>query len=161
MPEIYPVGMAELRIAQPPDKLAVYGVGSCVIVAMYDPKTRIGGLVHVMLPDSTVISQDRINPRKFADTAVPLLFQTLSHAGIFKSNVWVKMVGGAEMFPPTEDYSDSIGQKNATAVEAAVKKLGIPILAQEVGGSTGRSLELNLETGKIAVTVLGDSLKEI
>lgn len=161
MPEVYPVGMAELRIAQPPDILAAYGVGSCVIVVMYDPKTKIGGMAHVMLPDSTGIQQEKLNPRKFADTAVPLLFQTLSHAGVFKSNVWAKLIGGAEMFPPTEDFSDKIGQKNFEATLEAVKKIGVPVVATEIGGTTGRSLELNLDSGKIAITVLGDNRREI
>ncbi len=161
MPEIYPVGMAEMRIAQTPAFLAAYGIGSCVIVAMYDSKTKIGGLAHVMLPDSSGIQQDRVNPKKFADTAIPLLFQTLSHAGIYRGNAWVKLVGGAEMFPPTEDFSDNIGKQNCHAVESAVKKLGIPILAKELGGKVARSMELSLETGVISIVVLGDSRKEI
>lgn len=161
MPEVYPVGMAEIRIAKSPDVLAVYGVGSCVIVAMYDPKTAIGGLAHVILPDSTGIAPERLNPKKFADTAIPLLFQTLSHAGVYKGSLWAKLVGGAEMFPPTEDFSLNIGKKNSEAALVAVKKLGIPVMASDVGGSVGRSLEMRLESGRIALTVLGESSKEI
>ena len=159
MPEIYPVGMAELRIAKAPDMLAAYGVGSCVIVVMYDPKTRIGGASHVILPDSTGISQERLNPRKFADTAVPLLYQTLDHAGVFKSELWAKIVGGAEMFPPTEDFSSNIGKNNTAAVIEAIKKLGVPILADETGGNTGRSIELDLETGKVSLSIMGETVK--
>lgn len=161
MGEIYPVGMAELRIAQTPDILAAYGVGSCVIVVMYDTKTKIGGMSHVMLPDSTTVQSEKINPRKFADTAVPLLYQTLTHAGIFRPSLWVKLVGGAQMFPPTEDFSDTIGKKNYTAVIDALKKLGVPILGEEIGGTTGRSLELELNSGKVSVSILGETQKEI
>ncbi|HEY9070262.1 MAG TPA: chemotaxis protein CheD [Candidatus Ozemobacteraceae bacterium] len=161
MPEIYPVGMAELRIARDPDILAAYGIGSCVIVAMYDPKSRIGGMAHIMLPDSTGISQERLNPRKFADTAVPLLYQTLSHAGCFKTSLIAKVIGGAEMFPPNEDLKNNIGSMNTAAAVKALEKLSIPIAAQDIGGRAGRSLELKLDSGKIHLTVLGESAKEL
>ncbi|MBF0498631.1 MAG: chemotaxis protein CheD [Candidatus Riflebacteria bacterium] len=161
MPVVYPVGMADLRIARNPDVLAAYGVGSCVIVAMYDPKSRIGGLVHIMLPDSSGIEQEKVNPKKFADTGVPLLFQTLSHAGIFRGSIWAKLVGGAEMFPPNEDFSSTIGQKNVEAARLALEKIGIPIMAVEIGGTSGRSLELKLETGMIRVNILGETVKDI
>ncbi len=161
MGEIYPVGMAELRIAKAPDLLAVYGVGSCVIVAMFDPKTKIGGMSHVMLPDSAGLDQSRINPRKFADTAIPLLFQTLSHAGVFRGSIWAKVVGGAEMFPPTEDYNIQIGARNAAACIKALDTLGVPLLAQDVGGAIGRSVEFDLSSGTLFVTTLGEERKEI
>lgn len=161
MPAVYPVGMAELRIGQEPDVLAAYGVGSCVIVIMFDPRSKKGGLAHVVLPDSAGISQERLNPRKFADTAIPLLFQTLAHAGAYRSSVWAKMVGGAEMFPLTEDHNTRIGAKNSEAVESALTKLGVPIQGKELGGSCGRSVELHLDTGKVSVTILGESSKEL
>jgi len=161
MPEIYPVGMAEMRIARDPDVLAAYGIGSCVIVAMYDPKTKIGGVAHIMLPDSTGISQERLNPRKFADTAVPLLFQTLAHAGCFKTSLIAKIVGGAEMFPPNEDFTNNIGTMNTKAAIKALGKLSIPIAAQDIGGRSGRSLEMKLDSGRINLTVLGESVKEL
>ncbi|MFZ2956587.1 MAG: chemotaxis protein CheD [Candidatus Ozemobacteraceae bacterium] len=161
MSEVYPVGMADLRIAQNPNVLAAYGVGSCVIVVMYDPKSRIGGLVHVMLPDSSGILQEKLNPKKFADTAVPLLFQTLSHAGTYRGSIWAKLVGGAQMFPANEDFSNTLGQKNTNAAKKALEKLGVPLLACEIGGTSGRSLELKLNTGVIHVTVLGEMMKEI
>ncbi|NLI77332.1 MAG: chemotaxis protein CheD [Candidatus Riflebacteria bacterium] len=161
MPEIYPVGMADIRIAKAPDVLAVYGVGSCVIVAMYDPKSTIGGLAHVILPDSTGIASERLNPKKFADTAVPLLYQTLSHAGVFKGSLWAKVVGGAEMFPPTEDFSLNIGKKNTEAVIDALKKLGVPVMAADTGGTAGRSMEMRLDSGRISLTVLGESARDL
>lgn len=153
--------MAEMRIAQTPDKLAAYGIGSCVIVAMYDPKKKIGGVAHVILPDSTGISHEKINPRKFADTAIPLLLLTLSHAGAIRANLWAKLVGGAQMFPATEDFSEQIGAKNSEATIEALKKLGIPLLAKDLGGKSGRSLELHLDTGRISVSILGDESREI
>ncbi len=161
MPEIYPVGMAEMRIAKTPDILAAYGIGSCIIVAMYDPKTQIGGFSHIMLPESHGISGDRLNPKKFADTAIPLLYQTMTHAGAHRSALWAKVFGGAEMFPPTEDFSLNIGKQNSTAALGVLQKMGIPVAASHVGGQTGRSLEMNCHSGKISLIVLGEGAKEI
>jgi len=161
MPEIYPVGMADMRIAKPPGILAAYGIGSCVIVAMYDSKSRIGGFAHIMLPDSKGVSHARLNPKKFADTAIPLLYQTLSHAGIDKENVWAKLIGGAEMFPPMDENSKKIGEMNSEAAIQAVNRLNIPIVAKELGGRAGRSLEMDLDSGKISLTVLGASVKVV
>ncbi|MBI3038068.1 chemotaxis protein CheD [bacterium] len=161
MPEILPVGMAEMRISQPPDVLAVYGVGSCVIVAMYDPKTRIGGLAHIMLPCSSGVQTEKVNPKKFANTAIPLLFQTLAHAGVFRSNVWAKIVGGSEMFPPADGISNSVGKQNVEAVLKALDELGVPIIAKAVGGNSGRSVEFILSSGKMSVSILGEPPKEL
>ncbi|MBF0547430.1 MAG: chemotaxis protein CheD [Candidatus Riflebacteria bacterium] len=162
MPQTYSVGMAELRIARTPDVLASHGIGSCIIAIMYDPSNKIGGLVHVMLPDSSGIQRDKINPRKFADSALPLLYQTLLHAGADKKHLWCKLVGGAEMFPPAGDgFSNAIGAKNLEASQTAVAKIGIPLLSMDVGGRTGRSLSLDLENGRVSVSILGRKLKEI
>ncbi|MBF0409323.1 MAG: chemotaxis protein CheD [Candidatus Riflebacteria bacterium] len=162
MPQKYCVGMAELRIARAPDTLATYGIGSCVIVVMYDELQKLGGIVHIVLPDSTGISVDKVNPRKFADTAVPLLFQTMLHTGAVKKHLRVKLVGGAEMFPPSGDgFSSCIGAKNIECTRNALRDLGIPVVSQDVGGKSGRSLEFNLENGRVSVSVLGKESKEI
>lgn len=161
MPEVFPVGMADLRIGREPDLLAVYGVGSCIIVAMYDPKSKTGGMAHVMLPDSSGIPQDKVNPRRFADTAVPLLFQMLGNAGVFRSAVWAKLIGGAEMFPPTDDFQLNVGKNNIKAATKALELLGVPLLAAEVGGAVGRSAEFDLATGAIRLTVLGEMVRVI
>lgn len=161
MPEIYPVGMADLRIAKSPDVLAAYGVGSCVIIVMFDPKTAIGGMSHIMLPDSKNVSQGKLNPKKFADTAIPLLFQSLTHAGVYKTSLWVKLFGGAEMFPPTEDFTSNIGKLNVESAMAALKKLSVPVRSNETGGNSGRSLEFDLASGKITLNILGEMTKII
>ena len=70
MSEIIKVGMADLRTCLAPDGLTTLGLGSCVGVALRDPVTKVGGLAHVMLPDSTAIRGVHTNIAKFADTAI-------------------------------------------------------------------------------------------
>ncbi len=161
MPEKIPVGMGELKIANSPAILAAYGVGSCVIVAMYDSKSKIGGFAHVMLPDSSGIDPEKLNPVKFADTAVPLLFEKLISEGVISSRLVAKIVGGSEMFPPTEDFSSNIGKLNAEAVRCAMEKIGVHIEAEDLGGNRGRSMEFNLETGILTLSILGEEAKEL
>jgi len=155
------VGMGEMKIAEHPNSLAAYGVGSCVIIFMYDSKTKRGGGVHAVLPDSHGLDYEKINPNKFCDTAIPLLFDTLSKKKIYKSSVWAKIIGGAEMFPPTEDFSSSVGKYNAEAAKEALKKLGIPLIAEDIGGSRGRTVELDLDTGIAIISVIGEEVKEL
>jgi chemotaxis protein CheD len=161
MPEYIPVGMGELKVARHPSCLVVYGIGSCVILTLYDEKNKIGGFAHIMLPDSTGIEKEKICAGKFADTAVPLLYEMMAEEGAYKSKLVAKIVGGAEMFPPTEDFSNNIGQDNVAAVENALKALEIPVAAQDTGGSRGRSIELDLESGALKLCILGQEPKEL
>ncbi len=161
MASIIPVGMGEMRIARSPDSLAVYGIGSCIIVTLYDPGNKIGGIVHVMLPDSSGLDKSVINPIKFADLAVPALFKALKDEGAMNSGLSAKVIGGSEMFPPTEDFENNIGRDNAVAVKKALKKLHLPIISEDIGGRRGRSLEFDLESGIVRLSILGEEVREI
>ena len=161
MVQITPVNMGEIKIAKAPEILAVYGIGSCIIVSLYDSKTKIGGIAHIMLPSSLEVSKEVLKPEKFADTAVPLLYEMVAQQDVYKGNLVAKIVGGSEMFPPTEDFESKIGAHNIEACKRAINKLRLPIIAQNTGGNRGRSLEFNLETGMINLTSLGEEAKEI
>lgn len=161
MTAIIPVGMGEMKTGKDTDTLAVYGIGSCVIVSMYDAAGHIGGLAHVMLPDSSGLDRSMINPIKFADLAVPALQKELIAQGADKQALKAKIVGGSEMFPPTEDFENNIGRDNTEAVKKALKGLNIPIIAESTGGRRGRSIEMTLDTGIIKLSILGEEVKEI
>ena len=161
MPAAIPVGMGEMKIARGNELLVVYGIGSCVIVSLYDPKSKTGGLAHVMLPDSSDLDKEKINLIKFADTAVPALYYAIAETGAFKSTLVAKIVGGSEMFPPTEDFENNIGRDNTIAVKKALKGLSLPLIAEDTGGRRGRSIEFELESGLIKLSILGESTKEI
>ncbi len=161
MSAVIPVGMGEMKVARSPEQLVVYGIGSCVIVSLYDPKSKVGGLAHVMLPDSTGLDRNIINPVKFADTAIQVLYDAMANSGAFKSTLVAKIVGGSEMFPPTEDFENNIGRDNTEAVKKALKKIGLPLIAEDTGGRRGRSIEFDLESGKIKLSILGEEVREI
>ena len=155
------VGIADLQIARAPAVLVSYGLGSCIGVALYDPYLKIGGLAHVMLP-SVAPGHRGGDPLKFADTAVEAVVERMMGEGCARGALLAKMAGGADMFagadpgtPPSADLRcDSrprIGERNAQAVRAKLDELGIPLVAEDVGGNHGRTVELVPATGDLVV----------
>lgn len=139
------VKIADYKITQAPNKLITVGLGSCIGTLVYDERTKIAGLSHIMLPDSTAFTnQTTLNIAKFADSALPKMVAELKKQapnGHFKA----KIVGGANMFNfQSQANSLNIGQRNITAVEAVLKKLRIPVIAKHVGGNSGRTMIVDL-----------------
>jgi len=161
MTAIIPVGMGEMKTAVNSGCLAVYGVGSCVIVSLYDSSKKLGGIVHIMLPDSSGLDRKSINPVKFADLALPLLFKELTAQGAKAKNLQAKIIGGAEMFPPTEDFENNIGRDNTEAAKKVLNKLHVPLIAENTGGRRGRSVEFDVSSGIMRLSILGEEVKEI
>lgn len=139
------VGISDFKVSKSPDKLITIGLGSCVGIAIYDKASRIGGLSHIMLPDSTLFNKE-VKPEKFADLAIPKMVAEITR-GKMKGNLVAKIAGGASMFnfPGVETFNN-IGNRNILAVEKKLKELGIPILASHTGGKVGRTMIVNLDT---------------
>jgi len=160
--KIVRVGIADLKTAKAPDLVVTLGLGSCVGITFYDAKTKIGGLAHIMLPDSKQARSGNINPAKFADTAVPVIINELDKLGVNKSRLVVKIAGGAQMFSfmGTDDRM-RIGERNTEAVKLALKIEGLRISGEDTGGNYGRSMELNLDTGKVSIKTIDKGVKEL
>lgn len=162
MSEIIKVGMADLGIAKPPDGLITMGLGSCVAVALRDPVTKVGGLIHVMLPDSTAIHGTHTNPAKFADTGIEELIKRMEEAGARKSRITAKLAGGATMFTSTSTCEWSmIGNRNVEACKKALAAHKIPVIAQACGENYGRTVTFYPETGEYHVKAVGKDLQII
>ncbi|MFL0197075.1 chemotaxis protein CheD [Clostridium sp. WILCCON 0269] len=155
------VGIADMNTASSPHRLITIGLGSCVGIALYDKVNGIGGLAHIMLPDSTQFSNLK-NPVKFADLAVPLLIKDLEKLGSNRRNLKAKIAGGASMF----NFSDKnmimdIGNRNSTAVKKILKECSISILSQELGGNKGRTMIFDTCNGLVKIRTVGMGIKEI
>lgn len=161
MPELIKVGMADYKVGCNPASLISYGLGSCIGIALYDSVTRIGGLAHIMLPDSTQ-ARSAENPAKFADTAIPLVLEEMIKLGAVRSRIVAKIAGGAQMFTfaNTTDIM-RVGERNAEAVRILLKKVDIRILAEDTGGNYGRTVELKLETGVYRIKTIDKGEKEL
>lgn len=149
------VGMADLNTVVCPGVLTTLGLGSCVGIALYDSSTKIGGLAHIMLPDSTQI-RNNSNVAKFADTGIRKLLDDMLKMGARKQFIKAKIAGGAVMFAfDTKNESMKIGDRNIEATIKALRELGIPIIANDTGKDFGRTVELYTEDGKFVIKTIG------
>ncbi|MBU1044686.1 MAG: chemotaxis protein CheD [Candidatus Omnitrophica bacterium] len=148
------VGMADMKVAQAPIVLTSLGLGSCVGIILYYPRTQIGGLAHIMLPDVALV-KNRTNRAKFANTAIPDLLEKLEKMGAERRFVKAKIMGGAHMFGFAKTNKVfNVGVRNVEKVKEVLKDLKIRLVAEDVGGSYGRSLYFYLSTGEVRVRTI-------
>lgn len=144
------VGISDYKIGEAPQSLFTIGLGSCVGIAIYDPTTRVGGLSHIMLPDSSMFKGEK-KIEKFADLAIPHMVSELAEK-VPKRRLVAKIAGGSSMFQNALNTPQAnIGLRNVAAVETILKQQGIPILANHTGGSMGRSMFFDLYTLQVKV----------
>lgn len=155
------VGIADLNVALSPCKLITVGLGSCVGIAIYDKVIGLGGLAHIMLPDSSQFNKVT-NQVKFADLAIPILVEDMIKKGAKLRNMKAKIAGGASMFNfPDKTIIMDIGNRNGIAVKNALKILCIPILAEDIGGNKGRTLIFDTTNGVLSIRTVGMGTIEI
>lgn len=150
--DVVKVGIADLNTTTGEVLIRTSGLGSCVGVVVYDLVKQVAGLAHVMLPDSSLTKQVNFNKFKYADTALDELVNKLVVLGARKFALKAKIAGGAQMFQMSAN-SDvmRIGPRNVEAVKKKLKLLRIPIVACDVGGSKGRTIEFDPVTGKLKI----------
>lgn len=157
-----PVGMGDYKVSNGINKLITRDLGSCIGIAMWDSETRIGGLLHIMLPqyvhngfDDTV-HHGMVNLAKYADAGIDELVHTLVQRGAERKRLMAKIAGGAHMIAymgNTERFD--ISSQNVDAVRKKLGELGIPILAEEVGGHHPRTLVFDTTTGALRIMTSG------
>lgn len=157
------VGMGDIAVAQNTGTLAIIGLGSCVGVALYYPKGRIGGLAHIMLPDSSR-SRPGTNMDKYADVGLPVMLGRMKKLGAEPLWMTARLVGGASMFKTTNTNGAggfNIGESNVAACKEFLKKEKIRLAGEEVLGTKGRTMRFDLLTGKIFVRYVDGATLEL
>ena len=146
------VGWAETRISSDSkEQLAIRSLFSCLGVAAYDPGKKVGGLLHAMLPDSSMdLKMAAQNPSLFVDTGINYLIESLVQMGATKEFLVVHLAGGADI--PLANPILNIGVRNCTAADLALQKLGISVKSKALGGSVPRSFSLRLNSGGMMET---------
>ena len=168
MGNIIKVGMADLNVCKAPDGLTTLGLGSCIGLTLYDPVTKIGGMVHYMLPDSTKVSNNS-NKAKFADTGIEELLKKVIAAGASKTRLVAKIAGGAKMFEVSGlsdvgniAYTYEVELKDGAAEYLRyLKEKGIRLVAEDTGLNYGRTVELHCDTGEFLIKSVGKPIKTI
>ncbi len=149
------VGIADAKIAKASDQLITYALGSCVGVCIHDPSTKIGGMVHIMLPRRPPNDVSG-NLFKYADSGIVELLNMMQRAGGNRRRFICKIAGGAKMFD-TKDNSmlSSIGQNNVEMVKRTLQNERLVILRQDVGDNYARTVTFDPVTGNATVRAHG------
>jgi chemotaxis protein CheD len=147
------VGMAEMQVAHPPGELACFGIGSCVVIALFDPVAKVAGLAHAMLPHAAApVAEEDLG--KYADTAPQELVRRMEKFGVRRERLVARLVGGATMFSfgaKAADAGQSLGERNAENARQGLAALGISLQAEDTGGNYGRSIEFHATDGSLQV----------
>ena len=141
--------MAEMAVSANGEVLRAL-LGSCLGLALYDPRHKMGGLAHIVLPSS---NGNPLLPAKFVDTAIPSLIEELKQFADRRLNLIAKMAGGADMF--SSQGPKPIGLKNIEAAEHLLAELQIPVVGRHLGGQQGRRMQLDTGSGRVSIQVVG------
>lgn len=155
------VGMAESVVSNNPSvTLATYSLGSCLGISIFDPVTHVGGLVHIMLPDSGIApDKARSQPGMFVDSGVPKLFKSAYEMRLEKQRAIICVAGGAQIMDDKGFFN--IGQRNRAALDALLQQHGLRIAAHETGGMVNRTMYLKLATGEVRLKVSGQATETL
>lgn len=154
------IGIGECRVSgETADELVTYALGSCIGVAVHDPVAKVGGLLHFLLPNSSLDrAKAQANPFLFADSGIPLLFHQVYAQGARKERLVTRVVGGSQMSITGGIWN--VGEKNAVAARHILARAGVRIESEAVGGKAARTVRLNVKTGELSITeVSGNSKK--
>jgi chemotaxis protein CheD len=154
------VTMGKGAVTRAPHIISSSGLGSCVVVTLYDTERKLGGLAHVMLPESKNLNGYH-PPYKYANTAIATLIKELRTMRASPRGMVAKLVGGAKMFSSSDDLGPSIGEQNITSVKCILKQKLIPVTGENTGSNYGRSVEFYLDSGRVVVRAIGREAEEI
>ena len=165
MRKVLRVRISEHGVARGSERLKSYGLGSCICLVVFDPRKKIGAMAHVLLP-KPANSHGKAKSAKYAASAVAVLVDELCGAGCDSRHLVAKIAGGANMFPrrfnlSCDAFGMSIGERNIRAVKQALARKRIRLVAEEVGGETGRTIEFNPRNGELIVYKSNGEVKVI
>ncbi len=148
------VGIADMKIARQQGMLITYALGSCIGICLYDPVIKLGALIHIMLPLN--MEAGRAHPFKYADTGIQQTLQKMQAMGANLSRVTAKIAGGAKMFEMQGDGAlGNIGHRNSESVKMMLRKAGVRLVREEVGGTVARTLLFDVATGQACIRSYG------
>jgi chemotaxis protein CheD len=163
MTNLLNVGLGEQIVSRDSqDVLVAYGLGSCLGIGMFDPISRVAGLLHAVLPEHLNGNSASDLPGKFVDTGIPSLLDNMVKAGADRRRLIFWMAGGANMMQSmamTKTFD--IGNRNTQMAIKVFERLAIRLSGQEVGGNIGRTVRLYVATGKLTVRMVGQQEHDI
>lgn len=152
------VGVADMKISgNRGDVIVTHALGSCIGLALHDPVAGVGGILHFMLPTSSVNPvKAKSNPFMFADTGIPAIFRNAFNLGATKRNIKVKVAGGAAVFEDRDFFA--VGKRNQVLTRKILWKNNILIEGEHLGGNQSRTLYLEVGTGRAWMIIKGQEV---
>lgn len=146
------VGISDCAVSNDPHAvIATHALGSCIALAIHDPVAQVAGLLHFLLPDSSLQRENQPNrPYMYADTGIPLLFRSAYELGASKPRLIVTALGGAQVIEASDAFN--IGKRNYLAMRRILWKAGVMLHGEDVGGTLPRSARLEVGSGRIIVS---------
>lgn len=145
------VGIGDWYVSNEDEEIKTYALGSCVALLVWDAVAKVGGMIHIALPEGQINpDKARDKPGYFADTGLPLLFSELKRLGANRRSCWVKLVGGASILD--ENNTFDIGRRNALAVKKYLWKIGLALTSEDIGGTISRTVSLYTATGELTIS---------
>ena len=156
-PQKLTVGIADMKMLQWDGELITYALGSCIGICLYDPGVKLAALIHIMLPIN--MEAGRKNTMKYADTGIKETIRQLEARGARKNRLVAKIAGGAKMFEVSGSTGlGNIGQRNIESVHMNLRREGIHIVSENVGGTVARTLSFFPATGQGQIRAYGQPL---
>jgi chemotaxis protein CheD len=151
------VGVGGIAVSNDPATiLSTYSLGSCLGIALYDPVARAGGLLHAMLPDSSINpAKARENPGMFVDSGLPAIFRALYQIKAEKHRIQICVAGAAKLMDNTGFFN--IGERNVEALLRILQEHQLILQSQQLGGLVSRTIHLHVETGAVRLKASGQA----
>ena len=142
------IGVGDYAVSNEEDeKLITYSLGSCIGLTLYDPTSRVGGLLHAQMPLSRMSpGRSEQRPGLFVDSGLAALLGTLLELGATRRNIIACVAGAACLFGDADTFD--IGRRNHTIARKLLWKNKILVAAEDVGGSFSRTMWLEMATGR-------------
>ncbi|HDY88321.1 MAG TPA: chemotaxis protein CheD [bacterium] len=156
--KVHTIGVADMKVSDDPDStLVTYSLGSCLGIVIYDPVAKVGGLLHVMLPEANENKNSKgFNPCKYVDTGVPVLFKKAYKYGAKKNRMIVAVTGGSQILDESGFFN--IGKRNLASLRKLFWKNGVMVDKEHVEGNVARTVRLNILDGAITVSICRDKV---
>ncbi len=154
------VGVGDCGVSADPDSVLItYALGSCIALMIHDPVAKVGGLLHFMLPESSIDPEKAArNPHMFADTGIPLLFRRAYELGAVKSRLVVRAAGAAQVLDESGVFN--IGKRNHQAMRRILWRAGVMVRGEAIGGAVSRTVRLEVGSGRMWCRGAGETERE-
>ena len=156
------VDIADMKISSAAENsdITTYALGSCIAIAIYDPVTKVGAMLHYMLPESSLNPEKaKGNPFMFADTGVPQMFRGAYAAGAVRSRLQIKLAGGANVMDTSNFFN--IGKRNYLAARKLLYRNNLLITSEFVGGVSGKTMRMRLSDGRVEIKLPAGEVRHI